>query len=56
MPHISPVWVLTMVAAIMLALGLKDLVIHRRITPALKARFLVAITFSAVAAWLVFVA
>ena len=56
MPHISPVWVLTIVAAIMLALGLKDLAIHRRITPAVKARLLVAIIFSAVVAWLVFVA
>lgn len=44
--------VLAIVAAIMLVLGLADVARHRRITPAAKARLLVAAIMGAVLAWL----
>lgn len=52
MPHIDPVWVLTVVAVVMAILGLKDLIETRRVTPAVKARFLIVIIFVAVLVWL----
>jgi hypothetical protein len=49
---ISPQWILAIVGAIMLGLALKDLARHRKITPAVKSRLLVALVFAAVLAWL----
>jgi branched-subunit amino acid transport protein len=48
----KPEWILAIVAAVMLALVLRDVVRERRITPAAKARLLVALIFAAVLVWL----
>ncbi|MDE2593622.1 MAG: hypothetical protein KGL57_05245 [Burkholderiales bacterium] len=52
MLHIDPQWVLTVVAVVMAILGLKDLIEARRVTSAVKARFLIVIIFVAVLIWL----
>lgn len=49
--NISPQWILAVVGAVMLALAIKDISAHRRITPAAKARLWVALIFAAVLAW-----
>lgn len=52
MPHINVAWVLTVVAVVMGMLALKDWIEAKRITPAVKARFLIVIIFVAVLIWL----
>ena len=48
---IDPQWVLGVVGAIALALAVKDLATHRRLTPAVKTRLILAAIFAAVLTW-----
>ena len=48
---ISVQWVLAVVGAIMLGLAILDLVTHRKITPAVKTRLIIAVIFAAVWFW-----
>ena len=43
--------VLAIVGAIMLGLAIKDWAVHRRITPAIKTRLIIAAIFAAVWFW-----
>lgn len=49
---ITPQWILAIVGAIMLALALKDLAKHRKVTPAVKSRLILVFIFAAVLVWL----
>lgn len=51
MIHYAPV-VLSVVAALMLALAVRDLLRHRRVTPAVKARLLIVCIFALVVIWI----
>ncbi|MGE5451954.1 MAG: hypothetical protein ACM3VZ_08975 [Acidobacteriota bacterium] len=52
MPPIHAEWVLAVMAGVMALLGLRDVIEFRRLTPAAKGRFLIAIIFVLVLLWL----
>jgi hypothetical protein len=51
MMSINPFMVLGLIGGILLVLGLRDVIRHKRITPAAKGRLMTALIFAAVLAW-----
>lgn len=51
MMNINPLMVLAIVGAVLLGLAVKDIVQHKRITPAAKGRLMTAVIFAAVLVW-----
>ncbi|WP_161784301.1 hypothetical protein [Aquabacterium sp. NJ1] len=49
--QLNPQVVLALVGGLLFVLGMRDVIKHKRITPAAKGRLMVALIFAAVLAW-----